>query len=76
MPSPSPSPYPHPTPHSDREEPGALCYSLLTTNNSELSAGKLVETSLEVLSFYHSSAPPPPLPAPSPRGSLLSIHYM
>lgn len=41
-----PSPPPHP--HSDHKETGALCYSLLTTNNSGLSTGRLAETGFEV----------------------------
>lgn len=36
-------------PHSDHKETGALCYSLLTTNNSGLSTGQLAETGLEGL---------------------------
>jgi hypothetical protein len=69
-----PSPPPHP--HFDHKETGALCYSLLTRNNSGLSIGKLVETDFEVLEFYSSCAHYTPSLPLSPRGSLLSIHSM
>lgn len=36
-----PKPLHPPHPHSGRKETGALCYSLLTTNNSGLSTGRL-----------------------------------
>lgn len=61
-----------PPPHSRsaHKETGALCYySLLTTDKSGLSTGKVAEAGFEVLSSL-----PPALP-PSPRASLLSIHY-
>lgn len=61
-----------PPPHSRsaHKETGVLCYySLLTTDKSGLSTGKVAEAGFEVLSSL-----PPALP-PSPRASLLSIHY-
>lgn len=66
---PSQAPHPHPHPHSDHKETGALCYSLLTANNSGPSTGKLVEAGFAVLLLYSSCAHPlAPITTTLPQG--------